>query len=170
MQLQRLKSLYIVPKIPGSKRRDGERGLTKLLASLRSGAVVTLVGVNTQCFAACPASVFHSLTIEELLHSMTPYEIQIVDHAHVVSCSILIVKSLETSAGEFIAVRAEPDFILHQKPAALLQKCTALVPRPTAGTSDLALLPTQSVAEIRNAQSAIHSAGSNQVRSHREHT
>jgi len=42
---------------------------------------------------------------------MIPYEIQVVDHAHDVFCSITIIEFLEVHAGKLITIRAEADFI-----------------------------------------------------------
>ena len=92
------------------KKRRGE-GVIELLELFGNGAVVTPLGMNTQCLAAFRAPVFLSLAIEELLHSMILYVIQIINHAHVVFCSITIIEFLEVHAGKLIAVRAELDFI-----------------------------------------------------------
>jgi len=87
--------------------------------------------VTTDYPVAIGALPFSSLRDQEFLNAVLFDVFKVLDHTHVVMCSVTVVKVLQVSARKIRTFKAILDLIFQKQLTAFSKKCTLLSSRPT---------------------------------------
>ena len=126
-------------------------------------ALITFTVVYADHAIASRTFIFLRLLAQKLVDTVISYELEVIDHAHVISGTIPLVERLQILAREIGAFIAETNLIVNQQVAMLFYEGALLIARQTSrAVYDLApfLFQIIGISKITAAEAAVHAARS----------
>ena len=122
--------------------------------------------MNTQNAPTIRAFVSLFLLLEEPLNPIVPYELQVLNRAHIESGPVPLVKLPQLLTGIVTTLETVLNLVIREKSTSFLDECTILIPYPAASAGCFSPASIHSVPEVGNTYSAVHAAGCNELLFH----